>query len=211
VLLLVPLISLVFGVIHQYNAREFIELMLTQPVRRRDLFVGLFSGVTVPLVATFAIGVFLPFAWHGGLTPANGGRLAALLTLGSVLTVTGLGAACALSLKYTDRVRGIGVAFLLWLAYAILYDGAVLLVVATLDHYPIERALLGIMLANPVDLARLLLLKIFDAAAMMGYTGAVFTRFFEGTTGILLSSAALFLWMIVPVSLGHRLFKTRDF
>jgi Cu-processing system permease protein len=171
----------------------------------------LFSGVTVPLVATFAIGVFLPFAWHGGLTPSNGGRLAALLTLGSVLSVTGLGAAFALSLKYTDRVRGIGVALLLWLAYAVLYDGAVLLAVATLDHYPIEKALLGVMLANPVDLARLLLLQIFDAAAMMGYTGAVFTRFFGGITGILASSAALIFWMTVPAFLGQRLFKRRDF
>jgi Cu-processing system permease protein len=211
VLLLVPLISLVFGIIHQYNSREFVELMLTQPVRRRDLFLGLFSGTVFPLVATFALGVFLPFAWHGGLTPAQGGRLAALLALGSALTITGLGTAFALSLRYTDRVRGIGVALLVWLAYAVLYDGAVLLGVAMFDHYPIDKALLGVMLANPVDLARLLLLQVFDAAAMMGYTGAVFTRFFGSLTGILLSAGALVFWMTVPAFLARRLFERRDF
>jgi Cu-processing system permease protein len=211
VLLLVPLISLVFGIIHQYNSREFVELMLTQPVRRRDLFLGLFSGTAFPLAATFALGVFLPFAWHGGLTPTQGGRLASLLALGSVLTITGLGTAFALSLRYTDRVRGIGVALLIWLTYAVLYDGAVLLGVAMFDHYPIDKALLGVMLANPVDLARLLLLQVFDAAAMMGYTGAVFTRFFGSLTGVVLSAGALVFWMAVPALLARRLFEKRDF
>jgi len=211
VLLLVPLISLVFGIIHQYNSREFVELMMTQPVRRRDLFAGLLLGVVTPLVATFALGVFLPFAWHGGLSPTQGARLATLLVLGSVLMITGLGTAFALSLRYTDRVRGIGVALLLWLAYAVLYDGAVLIGVAMFDHYPIDKALLGVMLVNPVDLARLLLLQVFDAAAMMGYTGAVFTRFFGSTTGMILSGGALVFWMTLPALLARRLFDRRDF
>ena len=40
--------------------------------------------------------------------------------------------------------------------------------------YPIERPMLGLMLANPVDLARVVLLLRFDVSALMGYTGAVF-------------------------------------
>lgn len=211
VLLLVPLISLLFGIIHQYNSREFVELMMTQPVRRTDLFAGLLLGVVTPLVATFALGVFLPFAWHGGLTPSQGGRLATLLALGAVLMITGLGTACALSLRYSDRVRGIGMALLIWLAYAVLYDGAVLLGVAMFDQYPIDKVLLGVMLANPVDMARLLLLQVFDAAAMMGYTGAVFTRFFSSVTGIALSAGALMFWMALPTILARRLFERRDF
>lgn len=211
VLLLVPLISLLFGVIHQYNSREFVELMLTQPVRRRSLFIGLFGGVVTPLILTFALGILVPFAWHGGLTPVQGGRLASLLALGSVLTLTGVATAFVLSLRFNDRVRGIGIALLLWLTYAVLYDGLVLLLVATFDHYPIERAMLAVMLANPIDLVRLLLLQVFDAAAMMGYTGAVFTRFFSSGAGLALSMAALLCWMTLPTILAARLFERRDF
>ena len=34
VLFLVPLVSIVFGTVYLYNAREFIELLLAQPVNR---------------------------------------------------------------------------------------------------------------------------------------------------------------------------------
>ena len=79
------------------------------------------------------------------------------------------------------------------------------------SDYPIERALLGLTFANPVDLARILLLLKLDVAALMGYTGAVFQRFFGGAMGITLASAALVLWAIVPVGVGTRQFRRKDF
>jgi len=41
VLIVVPLVSLVFGTLHIYRAREFAELLLAQPVGRGSLFAGL--------------------------------------------------------------------------------------------------------------------------------------------------------------------------
>ncbi|MCC7133756.1 MAG: hypothetical protein IT352_17635, partial [Gemmatimonadales bacterium] len=38
VLLLVPLVSVVFGTLYVYNAREFIELLLAQPVGRGSVY-----------------------------------------------------------------------------------------------------------------------------------------------------------------------------
>lgn len=211
VLLLVPLISLVFGVVHQYNARDFVELLLTQPIRRSRLFAGLALGVMIPLATTFALGVFLPFVWHGGLTATQGVRLLVLIGLGSVLTATGVATALAIATGQSDRVRGIGLALMIWLGYAILYDGAVMLAVTQLDAWPLERAMLVVMLLNPVDLVRLVLLQLFDAAAMMGYTGAVFTRFFGSLSGALVSGAALTFWVAAPVLLARRLFIRKDF
>ena len=211
VLLLVPLVGLVFGTIHQYNSREFTELLLTQPVRRSVLFGSLLAGVALPLMATFALGVFLPFVWHGGVTQDQGLRLALLLGLGSVLKITSVGAAFMVSTGQTDRVRGIGTALGLWLVYAVLFDGAVLLAVTTLGHWPIEKALLGIMLANPVDLSRLILLQVFDAAAMMGYTGALFTRFFTSASGFIMAGTALLVWMLLPLWSARRRFLSQDF
>src|SRR3954466_5859336 len=49
VVYVVPLITLVFGTIYLYNAREFIELLLAQPVRRGGLFGGLYLGLAAPL------------------------------------------------------------------------------------------------------------------------------------------------------------------
>ena len=54
----------------------------------------------------------------------------------------------------------------------------------TWSDYPLELPLLGLTLLNPVDLGRVLLLLQFDNAALLGYTGAVFERFFGSALGM---------------------------
>ena len=44
ILLIVPLICIVFGTIHFYNSREFIEMLLAQPVDRNSIFFGEYLG-----------------------------------------------------------------------------------------------------------------------------------------------------------------------
>jgi Cu-processing system permease protein len=75
----------------------------------------------------------------------------------------------------------------------------------------IERPMLGLMIANPVDLARVLLLLQFDLSALMGYTGAVFQRFFSGARGTAIAASALAVWVVAPVLFGLRMFERRDF
>ena len=71
--------------------------------------------------------------------------------------------------------------------------------------------MLGLTLANPVDLARVMLLLRFDISALMGYTGAVFQRFFGGVEGATLAAVMLGLWISAPVALGLRAFRQKDF
>ena len=49
-----------------------------------------------------------------------------------------------------------------------MWDALVLLLATQFADYPIERGMLVAMIANPVDLARLLLLFQFDVAALLG-------------------------------------------
>ena len=56
VLLFVPLVSVVFGTMYVYSAREFTELLLAQPVGRRSLFAGLYLGLALPLAGAFLVG-----------------------------------------------------------------------------------------------------------------------------------------------------------
>ncbi|MGZ8379068.1 MAG: ABC transporter permease subunit [Gemmatirosa sp.] len=208
-LLVVPLVSLVFGTTYLYDARDFTEVLLAQPVGRAQLFAGLYAGLAAPLALAFVAGAGAPFLVHG----VPEGQLATLVTLlacGVALTLVFVALAFLVAVRADDKVKGLGAAIGLWLALALLYDGAVLLLVALLADYPIERPVLGLMLANPVDLARVLLLLRFDAAALMGYTGAVFARFFGGA-GALVAIAMLAAWVVVPVTLGVRAFRRRDF
>jgi len=211
VLLLVPLVALLFGVIHQYNNRDYTIWMLTQPLERPGLFSGLYLGLTVPMVLSFSIGITLPFLWHGGLIAVQSLKLLTLLGLGSILTFSGAGVASSLAIRFSDRVRGIGLALVIWLVYALLFDGLILMGILIFGNWPVEKALIGVMLLNPIDLARLILLQTFDAAAMLGYTGAVFSRFFGSSTGMVIATTALLFWVATPVWVAGRLFQKQDF
>jgi Cu-processing system permease protein len=211
VLFVIPLVTLVLGTVYLYNAREFTELLLAQPVARGKLFSGLYLGLALPLASAFIGGASIPFLVRGGGDPAQRGALIALLIMGVVLTCVFTALAFVIALGAEDRLRGLGVAIGTWLLLALLYDGAVLLVVALFADYPIEGPLLALTFANPIDLARVLLLLELDVSALMGYTGAVFQHFFGGAFGIAAAGGALLVWIAAPIALGARFFRRKDF
>jgi Cu-processing system permease protein len=210
VLLLVPLSAVMLGVMYLYSSREYIELLLTQPIRRNELFLGLFGGLALPLSGAYVVGVGLPFLLHGGAA-GSGLALPILLGTGVLLTVVFVALAFALALLTEDRTKGMGLALLCWMGFAILYNGLVLLVIQLMADYPMDRAVIALSMLNPIDLARILLLLNLDAAALMGFTGAVFERFFGGTTGRMVTLAALSLWIAVPLLLGRHTFLRKNF
>jgi Cu-processing system permease protein len=63
---------------------------------------------------------------------------------------------------------------------------------------------------NPIDLSRIIVMLTFDYAALMGYTGAVFQKFFGSSLGVILSSIMLLVWIIVPFLLGSWMFSRKD-
>ena len=211
VLMFVPLASLVFGAMHVYAGREFIELLLAQPIRRRTLFLGLFGGLTLPLAAALVLGLGLPFLWRGNGDAPVGGALATLVFTGVLLTMAFGAIAFWIALRFDDRAKGLAVAIFVWLAATALYDAFLVLVVTVFADYPLERPLLGLVLLNPVDLGRILVLLQTDAAALMGYTGAVFERFFGSVVGLAVAGAALVVWTLVPFGLGLSRFQAKDF
>lgn len=208
ILLLVPLMSVVFGTMYLYHARDFSTLLLAQPITRRSLFFGLYGGLTIPLALALVLGVGAPFLWHGATAA---GPLAFLLAAGVLLTASFVALAFLVAVWIDDRAQGLGGAVLLWLATGIVYDGLLLLVVVLFGAYPLERPLLALTFTNPIDLARVVLLLSLDAAALMGYTGAVFQRFFGTAWGIALAAASLVVWVAWPLAAGMARFRRKDF
>ena len=210
VLFLVPLVSIVFGTVYLYNAREFIELLLAQPVNRRQMYGGLYLGLTLPLVLAFVVGLGAPFLFHGADAAAIG-TLVWLVASGVVLTCVFTAVASLIAIRCEDRLRGLGAAIGVWMLLTVVYDGFVLFILAVFSSHPLEHAALGLMMANPIDIARVSLLLRFDGAAMMGYTGAVFLDFFGKPSGLMLTALALSLWVLLPLVLGLRAFERKDF
>ncbi len=211
-LLFVPLVSMVYGALHLYQSREFTELLLSQPIKRSNLFWGLYGGIVGPLCSAYLVGVGIPLLINGQLTSSDSLDAVLILSLGIILTIlfTALGFALGL-IFFEDRLKGLGFALISWFFLAILFDGLVLLFVVMLGDYPIEKPMLLLALSNPIDLARIIVLLKFDVSALMGYTGSIFNRFFGSSLGIIAATSFLFIWIIVPLWRGVTLFSKKDF
>jgi Cu-processing system permease protein len=210
ILFVVPLASLVFGSMYLYSAREFVELLLAQPLERRALFAGLYAGLVLPMCGGIVVGVGAPLLLS--VSDAQAMRVGALLILLALaLCAAFTGLATVIVNAVDDRVRGLSASLGAWLVLAVIYDGFVLFIASRYAEWPLDRPMLGLMLANPIDLSRVLLLRQFDAQAFRGYTGAVYEKFFAGSSGLFVGFAALVVWIAAPAGLGARLFRRRDF
>ncbi|MBM4187752.1 MAG: ABC transporter permease [Gemmatimonadetes bacterium] len=211
VLLLVPLMAVVFGTLYVYNAREFTELLLTQPVERDAAYFGLVGGLAVPLVVAFLVGVGVPlgFAAFSDLTILPG--IVALLGVGTLLVLVFTAFAVALAVRVEDRAWGLGAALLVWLVCTVIYDGLILLLLATVRDRPLEIPVLVMTMLNPIDVARIQLLLTFDIAALLGYTGTVYERVFSGLLGRSLAVVVLLVCAMVPLLVGRFWFRRKDF
>jgi Cu-processing system permease protein len=206
VLLIIPLVSVVFAALYVYNAQGFLELVLSQPVSRRELFTALWAALLLPLAGAFALGAGVPLALAG----EGVATVALLVGTGVALTIIFGALGLYLAAAVADRLRGLGLALGLWVAATVIYDGAILITATLVGGQSAAAPVLGAMVFNPVDLARLLLLTRLDAPALMGYTGALVQRLLGAPLGAGLAAAALALWCVVPTLLGRRALERRD-
>lgn len=205
VLLTVPLVSVLFATIYVYNSNEFIELLVSHPVKRGMIWKALFTGLSSSLVLAYMIGVGIPV-----LIFANTATALMLLATGAFLTVIFVALAFLSSILTRDKAKGIGIAILLWLYFALLFDGLVLFLFFQFSDYPIEKAVVMLSALSPIDLCRILILLHLDESAMMGYTGAIFRNYFGSKGGLILSFGLLTIWIIIPFLISLTRFKKKD-
>jgi Cu-processing system permease protein len=205
ILIVVPLVSIIFSTIYVYNSAEFIELLVSQPLRRKTIWLSLFAGLAGAFSLSFFAGVGIPLLIYQA--NATG---CIMIGTGILLSIIFVAIAMLAAVKTRDKAKGIGVAILLWLYFSLLFDGLVLFLLFQLSDYPLEKAMIGVSAFNPVDLSRILILMRLDVSAMMGYTGAVFKDFFGTTAGMVFSLGILMLWTMLPLWLSLRRFKRKD-
>ena len=207
VLIVVPLVSVLFGTLYLYGARDFHRLLLAQPVGRDRLLDGQYVGLALPLSLVTALGLGLPVLLTAG--PAELGAVARFLAVVTLLALAFLSLSFLVAAAIRDRSAGMGMALLLWLGLTIVWDALLFFATTALAGWPLERPALVATLLNPVDTARVLLLMDLDAAALLGDTGAVFRRFFGGS-GAFLAFGALLAWSVGPYLVARRLFRGSD-
>lgn len=211
IIILTPLIGTTFGVMYYYNSREFTELLLAQPLQRKTIFLGQYFGVSLSLSLSLVLGLGIPFLAYGVLGSGAIVNFLTLLLTGAFLTFIFVALAFNIALSHENKIKGFGYAILLWLFLAVIYDGIFLISVMVLQQYPLDKfSLIGSIL-NPIDLSRILILLKLDISALLGYTGAVFKKFFGTNVGVITSISVLTLWVVLPVVRIIYKAKRKDF
>lgn len=205
VLFLVPLVSIIFSTIYIYNSAEFIELLVSQPIKRKSIWLSLFLGLSASLSSAFIIGAGIPILFYD---PSINSVM--MILAGTMLTLIFVAVAMWSAVIMRDKAKGIGVAILLWMYFAIIFDGIVLFLLFQFDEYPLEKPMMVLSAFNPIDLSRINILLRLDVSALMGYTGAVFKSFFGTGLGYVTSFLVMMLWVIIPLFVSLRKFKYRD-
>ena len=209
---LLPLLALLLSIdaVAGESEQGTLGLLLTYPVARWQVVTGKFAGHLAVLVIAIVLG-YAPVAglvaWHSGETSGWGGyavMMAASALLGAVFVALGY----VLSVLCRDRATAVGAAIALWIALVVLYDLALLgLLAADSAHVIGERTFTVLLLLNPGDVYRLLNLLAIDAVG-------VITGMDDVAGGLSLDWPAVVLvlaaWVAVPLALGAWLFRRKE-
>jgi Cu-processing system permease protein len=215
VVLVVPLASLLMGVLALSPERGTAELLFSQPVSRPTILWGKLLGLLAALAAAELIGFGLAGAVVFSSAGEEGGGGYALLVLGSVLltaaflAIAALLAAGAVGRK---RTRALALAVVIWFAAVILLDLVALGVASLLPSAAASRLLIASVLANPAGAVRTGALLGIEGTAAFGSASLALLRFTGGASGaaalLLLSALA---WVVLPAAAAARRLSRVDF
>jgi len=202
VLLLVPLTSLLIGVLSLAPDRGAAELLFSQPVSRRTILLGKLLGLFQALVAAQALG----FGAAGLVIFSRSGDEGlpgfALVFLGSAATTAvflSLAALLAAPAVGRRRTRALALALVVWFVAVVLFDVAALGLASLLPSGPASRVLIVTVLVNPVDAVRTATLLGVEGSAAFGAASLAFLRFTRGPVGAaVLLGVSLLAWIAVP-------------
>lgn len=213
ILLLVPLASLVIGVLSFDGERGYLEVLFSQPVSRARILLGQMSGVTLALVGAEMIGFGVAgvvIFWGAG----GEGIGAWLLLLASAIALTAVFVSIAARIAAgsigTGRTRALAVALVVWFVMLVVFDVTVLGIASTLSSGHASRLLIVSALANPVGAIRTGALLATEGTSAFGAASLALLRFTKGplNAGLTIFASVLF-WIAFPAFLAvHRLQRT---
>lgn len=211
IIVLTPLIGILFGTIYYYNSKEFIQLLMAQALSRWSIFMGMYLGMATALCLSILCGIGMPMIAYGVLRSPDLGIFFLLIGMACTLSIIFSLIAFLIAMKNDNKVKGLSISIFVWLFFAIIYDGLFLLMLLGFKDYPLDKMTLSMIMLNPIDLARILILMKLDISAMMGYTGAVLSKFLGKGLGIVFVSTSLMFWIAIPLWRLNRLGAKKDF
>lgn len=204
---IVPLVALLFTSLYWYNSERFTELLLTQPISRKTIFLSRAVILSTSLILSLAIGVIAPFLWFQVFNL----DILFFLFLISLLTIIFVNLSLLVSVSMSDKMKAMGLILGIWLYLLMVHDGIVLMALMSLRDYPTDIFALFSGTMNPIGLARVLLIRYFDQPLLLSFTGARIQLFLRSTPGLISGIFIGGVWILTPLLMGLKAFNRRDY
>lgn len=200
------LFSLLLTTTFLYGNKNFLEFLLSQPVKRSILLFSISISISLSLCFSYLLGSLLPFYYLAGFSQSF--LKCVLLNLSLVPLFVSLGIFSFLFIE--DSIKGLGFSLFLWLFFCIFYDALLLYLVIALSEYPAEMLLISLTLINPVDFLRLTLLMEVGLYELMGFLGRWIKSSYIKEFWFLPFILSLFYTFIISF-LNLKIFKRKNF
>lgn len=214
VVLIVPLISLMLGVLSLSLERGAAEVVFALPVARRTILAGRLFGLflALALAQSFGFGLAGVVVWlQAG--PEGLGAFLTVLAASLVATAIFLALAALLSADAFGRrrTRALALAIVTWLVCEVFVDLAALGVATFLPSGAASRLIIGANLLNPVGALRTGALLLVEGTGAFGAASLALLRFTHGPLGATaLFALSLGFWIVLPSILACRRLERTD-
>lgn len=214
VVLLVPLASLLMGVLALAPERGAAELLFSQPVSRPVILMGEMLGLFGALAGAQLIGFGLAGAIVFRQSGEEGAAGYLALVAGSLsLTAAFLSIAALIAAGAAGRrrTRALAVALVVWFVSVILIDLAALGVASLLRSGTASRLLIVSVIVNPAGAVRTGALLGIEGTAAFGSASLALLRFTHGPGGAaLVLVLSVLAWVVLPAAAAARRLKRAD-
>jgi Cu-processing system permease protein len=205
----VPIMALITGAIAGADCHE-LEFAASLPIPRSTLVVSRWIASALTLGAALLVGLGLAGVVIALLAgSADGWRYLRLIGVALVVMAGTLALGIWIGIVARTRLKAVGAAVAVWFVLVIGID---LLAIGSLALLPAGKAgpwLSALLMASPIDSARVLGLSLFQADVVAGPTGAALRQVL-GKSGAWALTAALVGWTVVPLALAGRRFSRID-
>jgi len=209
---LIPLFALLLGVFSFITNRDYMDILVTQPVSRTRVLLGKYLGLVITVLGASVLGFGVSGALIAISIGVQGAQAYLLVVLySSLLALVFTGLSVLISLLARRRQIALGIGMAVWVFYELLYGMIMLGTTLYLPPRVLKAVLLVGLAGNPIDVTRVLSLLEVGGPHLFGPAGATLVKLagspFQAT---LVGLGALLIWIAVPVLISIRIFNRQN-
>jgi Cu-processing system permease protein len=209
---IIPLFALLLGVFSFISNKEYLELMVTQPVSRFQVIVGKYFGLLLTLLGATIIGFTVPgilISTAIGTEGALGYAMVIFFSMFLGIVFTG----CAILISQISKRQQIalGIAIGIWIFFEVVYG---LLLMGTTLYFPpavLKSTLIVGLMGNPIDIVRVLSLIAVGGLEFFGPAGATLLKLVGSEwLAMLYGFFGLLGWTVIPLIISFKIFSRQN-